>query len=93
MNWYYWDHEALVLNVYVQPRSSKDQVVGPHGDYLKIKITAAPTEGKANAHLTAFLAKLCKVSKSQVSLMSGETGRQKRICIQSPRQLPPGVQR
>jgi uncharacterized protein (TIGR00251 family) len=87
-DWYQWQGEDLVLQVHIQPRASKDELVGPHGNSLKVRITAPPVEGKANAHLIKFLAKTFGVAKSQVSLLSGETGRSKRLRIQGPRQLP-----
>ena len=50
-------------------------------------------EGKANAHLLAFLGAAFGVAKSQVSLVSGELNRQKRVRIQQPKRLPdlPGL--
>ena len=68
---------------------------GLHGERLKIRLTAPPVEGKANAYLMAFLAKAFGVSKSQVSLISGELNRQKRVRINAPKKLPdlPGLTR
>jgi uncharacterized protein (TIGR00251 family) len=89
--WYRWDGDDLILRVHAQPRAAKDEIVGPHGDSLKIRITAPPVEGKANAHLIKFLAKAFGVPKSQVDLLSGETGRAKRFRIQAPRRLAGNV--
>ncbi|MGL4457847.1 MAG: DUF167 family protein, partial [Plesiomonas shigelloides] len=44
--------EALLLRLYIQPKASRDQIVGLHGDELKVAITAPPVDGQANAHLT-----------------------------------------
>lgn len=60
----------------------------PGCDRLKIRLTAPPVDGKANAHLLAFLASAFAVSKSQVSLESGQQSRQKRVRIQQPQRLP-----
>lgn len=87
-SWYHWQGSDLVLQVLIQPRASKDEVVGPHGDQLKIRITAPPVDGKANQHLTRFLAKTFRVAKSQIHIESGETGRHKRVRILAPQQLP-----
>jgi len=57
-------------------------VVGPHGDALKIRITAAPVAGAANKHLLKFLAKRFKIPQSQLSLKSGATSRAKSIAIE-----------
>lgn len=79
--------DDLLLTLKVQPKASKDELLW-HGEQLKARITAPPVDGRANAHLQAWLAKLFGVSKSQVTLLSGETGRNKRLRIASPRQVP-----
>ena len=93
MAWFRWDGADLVLDCHLQPKASKDEFAGLHGERLKIRLTAPPVEGKANAHLMAFLAAAFGVAKSQVSLESGELNRQKRVRIRSPRTLPdlPGL--
>lgn len=90
-DWHRWDGEDLVLACHLQPKASKDEFAGLHGDRLKIRLTAPPVEGKANAHLLAFLAKAFGVSKSQVSLESGELNRQKRVRVRRPQLLPEGL--
>ena len=94
-SFYRWDGEDLILDCHLQPKASKDEFAGLQGDRLKIRLTAPPLEGKANAHLQAFLAKAFGVAKSQVSLESGELNRQKRLRIRAPQSLPPipGLQR
>ena len=87
--WYQWQGEKLLLSIRVQPRASKDEIVGPHGpDSLKVRITAPPVDGKANAHLIKFLAKSFGVAKGQVELIGGATGRDKRFAISGPKKLP-----
>ena len=88
-SWYTWQGTDLLLNVSIQPRARRDEICGVHGDSLKIRITAPPVDGKANAHLTAFLAKLCHVSKSAVSVTSGESYRHKRLRIQLQKPILP----
>jgi len=65
----------------VQPRASRNAVVGELGDVLKIALTAPPVEGKANQACVEFLAKLLGVSRSSVTIAAGETGRNKVIRI------------
>nr|WP_035416176.1 DUF167 family protein YggU [Ferrimonas kyonanensis] len=84
--------DGLLLNLYIQPKASRDQWVGVHGDELKVAITAPPVDGKANAHLTKFLAKQFKVAKGQVMIRKGELGRHKQIQIDSPRQIPEAIE-
>jgi uncharacterized protein (TIGR00251 family) len=87
-HWYTWRHEALYLEVQVQPRASKDEIVGPLGERLKIHLTAAPVGGQANTRLISFLAKIFKVPKKHVKLVSGASSRKKCICIEHPTRLP-----
>ncbi len=81
----------MIVALQIQPRASRDEIVGPHGAYLRVRITAPPVDGKANRHLCAFLAKLCGVAKSAVTLESGTVGRRKQVRIAAPRHLPPFV--
>jgi len=85
---YKWREKDLILHVQIQPKSSKDEVVGILGENLKIKITAPPIDGKANEHLCRFIAKVFNVSKSQVSILKGETSKIKTLLIKQPQQLP-----
>jgi len=88
-SWYQWQGDRLLLSVRLQPRASCDEIVGPHGsESLKIRITAPPVDGKANQHLIKYLAKAFGVAKGQVTLLSGTTGRDKRLAIESPSKLP-----
>ncbi len=87
-DFYKWQGDNLLLRVYLQPRSSRDEIVGPHGDALKIRITAPPVEGKANQHLRKFLAKQFGVPISRVELQKGQTSRTKQWLIRQPAHLP-----
>lgn len=89
--WYDWQGNDLLLRVSIQPRARSDEIFGVHGDMLKIRITAPPVDGKANAHLIAFLAKQCQVSKSAVTVISGESARQKRLRIHLQKPILPTV--
>jgi len=75
---------GLAFNVFVQPRSSKNEIVGRHGDALKIKLTAPPVEGAANSLCVKFLAKCIGVPRSSIEIVSGHTGRNKRIVLHYP---------
>ena len=83
-----YEKEALVLRLYIQPKASRDQIVGLHGDELKVAITAPPVDGQANAHLQKFIAKQFRVAKSQVVIDMGELGRHKQVRISQPQQIP-----
>ena len=72
---------GLKFNIYVQPRSSRNQVVGLHGDALKVKIAAPPVEGAANKMCIAVLAKALNVPKSAIEIVSGQASRTKRVQV------------
>ena len=77
-----------MLSCQIQPKSSRDEIVGLHAESVKIRITAPPVDGKANAHLIKFLAKAFGVSRSAVTIVSGETGKKKVVRIENPDKLP-----
>jgi uncharacterized protein (TIGR00251 family) len=79
------DKIGLRFNIYVQPRSSRNQVVGLHGDVLKVKIKAPPVEGAANKMCIAVLAKALNIPKSAVEIVSGHSARTKRLLVQTAR--------
>lgn len=81
----------LTLRIYVQPKSSQDKIVGRHGDELKITITAAPTDGKANRHIQSFLAKYFNVPKSKVVISKGQLSRHKTVKISDIQTLPKAI--
>lgn len=90
---YRWDGPALLLKVRVQPRAKRDELAGPLGDRLKVRITAPPVDGKANDHLLGFIAELCGVTLARVSVTQGLSSRDKTLRIEAPVRLPDGVSR
>lgn len=81
MTWLRADEHGVTLQLHIQPGAKKTEVVGPHGEALKIRLAAPPVDGKANACLIAFLADRLGVARAAVSLISGETSRAKRVRI------------
>jgi uncharacterized protein (TIGR00251 family) len=73
--------KEMILNVYLQPKSSKNEIVGPYRDGIKIKLTAPPIEGKANEALIRFLAKELSVSPSSIEILKGHHSREKTLKI------------
>ena len=65
----------------IQPKSSKNTIVGFYDESLKIKLTAPPVEGAANKACIKFLAKQLGVSPANISIVTGLTGRKKTIQI------------
>jgi len=72
---------TVIFQVRVQPRASRDEVVGEMDGALKIRLQAPAIEGRANEALIAYLAALLKRPKTAVSILSGERGRTKRVAI------------
>jgi len=83
VSWLVATPDGVVLTLHIQPGARKTEVVGRHGEALKIRLAAPPVDGKANACLLAFLAERLGVAKSQVALISGESSRAKRVKVGS----------
>jgi uncharacterized protein (TIGR00251 family) len=81
MNFIHLHPKGLVIKVFVQPRSSRNSIVGPHGDALKIKLTAPPVAGEANRLCIKFLAKSLGLPKTAVEIISGHSSRTKNVLI------------
>ena len=74
------------LRLRVIPNAAKAQVVGWMEDgCLKVKVTAPPEGGRANAEVCALLAKFAGLSKRQVRLVRGEKSRLKEVVVDGPR--------
>jgi uncharacterized protein (TIGR00251 family) len=83
-----YEGEDLLLRLILQPKSSRDQFVGPLGDELKVAITAPPIDGKANLHLIKFLSKQFKVAKGAIIVEKGLLNRHKLVRIKNPKHIP-----
>lgn len=87
-HYYRWQQHDLLLFCHLQPGASGNAFCGRHGDRLKIRLSAAAVDGKANAYLLKFIAKQFGVAKSAVSISSGELSRQKSLLILQPTKIP-----
>jgi len=70
---------AVILAVRVQPRASKDEIVGVMGGALKVRLRAPALEDRANEALCEFLAELLKTPQAAVRILSGHHSRSKRV--------------
>ena len=70
-----------LLAVHAQPGAKRSQVLGPHGDALKIRLAAPPVEGRANDELIAFLAEVLGVPKRCVRVVKGGSSRRKTVLV------------
>jgi hypothetical protein len=75
--------KEFILKVYLQPKSSKNEMVGPYRDGIKVKVTAPPVEGKANEALIKLLAKEFGISPSSIEIIKGGHAREKVLKISS----------
>lgn len=83
MWWVQETPEGVIFKITVQPRASRNEIVGLQGDALKVKLTAPPVEGAANRLCVAFLAKSLGVRKSDVEIIQGKRSRAKKVLVRS----------
>src|SRR5262249_42076311 len=73
--------QGVVLPVRAQPRARKPGVQGEKGGSLKLAVAAPPEAGRANEALVALLADLLQIRRSQITLLSGQSARDKQFLI------------
>jgi uncharacterized protein (TIGR00251 family) len=78
------------LRLRIQPRASRTEVAGTHGDAIRVRLTAPPVDGAANEALVRFLAERLGVSRAAVRVVSGETSRSKVVEVDG---VDPGAAR
>src|SRR5437867_5846823 len=71
----------VTISIRVQPRASRNAVVGWTGDTLNIRLTAPPVEGAANTACLKFLADLLDLPPSNLTIIKGDRSRQKVVRI------------
>ena len=84
MAWFEAKDGDIIITLRVIPRAATNSIQGIMGDTLKVRIQAPPVEGKANAYLVKFISKQWKIPRSNIEILSGETGRNKRLRISHP---------
>ena len=72
---------AVTISVRVQPRASRTELAGAHGDALKIRLAAPPVDGEANDECVRFLARALGVGRSSVEIVSGHTSKTKVVRV------------
>jgi len=70
---------AVIVGVRVQPRASRDEIAGEWEGALRVRLQAPPVDDRANEALIEFLARILKISRSAVRILSGERSRTKRV--------------
>lgn len=72
---------GIRLTIQVQPRASRTELAGRHGDALKVRIQAAPVDGAANEALVRFLSEALGVPRAAVHISAGQGGRRKTVVV------------
>lgn len=75
---------GITISVRVQPRSSKKGIDRIDGDLLRVKLTAPPADGAANAQLIEVLSKEFHIRKSAFSIVKGHASRNKVVEVEGP---------
>ena len=73
--------EGALLRLRVEPHASRDEILGWRNDVLRVRVTAPPVEGAANAAVVALVARALRVASSTVRVVRGERGRDKRVRV------------
>lgn len=81
MSFYHSTCQGYILRLTVVPGAARTEVVGLHGDRLKVRLAAPPEKGAANRELIAFLARALQLPKSSLKLTLGLTGRAKVVAV------------
>jgi uncharacterized protein (TIGR00251 family) len=74
--------DAVRVSVHVQPRASRSEIVGLHGDALKVRLLAPPVDGAANDALVRLLAERLRVGRRDVRVVAGAASRAKTVEIE-----------
>ena len=73
--------DSIIISVRVQPRSSKNEIIGIQSEKLKVKLTSPPVENAANQLCIKLFSKWLGINKSKIQIISGLKSRNKKIKI------------
>ena len=75
------DADGCIVSIHLQPRASRTEICGVHGYELKVRVTSPPVDDAANKLCIELFAKLSRVAKSRVAIISGSRSRHKTIHV------------
>lgn len=75
-------NEGILINIKIVPNSSKNDII-LEDEFVKVKITAQPIEGKANKALIEFLSKKFKIPKTSIEIVKGDTNKEKTLLFKT----------
>jgi uncharacterized protein (TIGR00251 family) len=73
--------DGTTVDVFAQPGSAKDAIVGEHGDALKVKVRAPPVGGRANVAVEELISDALGVPRRRVTVVGGHGSRRKRVTV------------
>lgn len=79
--WHKHENGITTLYLYVQPSAKRSEIMGLHGDALKIRLASPPIDGRANRALLKYIAMLFDVPLHQVILKQGKNSRYKVVAV------------
>ena len=82
-----------LFSIYAQPGAKRTEISGLHGDAIKVRVAAPPSEGRANDELVAFLAAALGVPRKSVTVVQDARSRRKTVSIAAPRADPASLLR
>lgn len=74
--------DGVIIKLKISPNASKNQII-TENEIIKLKVTAQPIENKANKAVIEYLSKMLKVPKTSVSIVKGDTSKEKTIFIKT----------
>lgn len=81
--------KKITIEVHLQPGATNNEIMSLRDGILRVRVAAPPHQGQANRALLTFLAQILALSRSNLSLIRGNTSRHKVIAVQglSPEEL------
>jgi len=81
LSWYQFHDDGVTIQVHAQPGAKRTEVVGLHGDCVKVRLASPPVDWKANECLIEFLARRLQVKRRQLTITRGMSSRRKAVFV------------
>ena len=75
------------FEVHAKPRAKRSRILGERGDAVEVALAAPPVDGAANEELIRVVAKALAVPKRAITLVRGETSREKLVAVRAERRF------
>jgi uncharacterized protein len=74
-------NDGAVLSVLASPGAKRSMILGERAGAVRVAVTSAPENGRANEAIRTVLAEALDCRRSQITLISGATSRRKQFLI------------